>query len=46
MVPSLPVDRPSAYGKFVMDEWIKVGNTQKVFINEFPSFQISYFTKD
>ena len=24
---------------------MKVGNTQKIFIREFPSFQISYFSK-
>ena len=40
-LPSLP-----AYGKFTMDEWIKARNTQKVFIHEFPSFQIPYFLED
>ena len=29
-----------------MDKWIKVRNTQNVFIPEFPSFQIPYFLED
>ena len=29
---SPPIGRPPAYGKFAMDEWIKTGNTQNVFI--------------
>ena len=28
-----------------MDKYTKAENTQKIFINEFPSFQISYFPK-
>ena len=39
-------DRPPAYGKFAMDEWIKAGNTQNVFIRACPCFQIPYFSKD
>ena len=28
-----------------MDKYIKAENTQKIFISEFPSFQIPYFPK-
>ena len=28
-----------------MDKYTKVKNTQKIFISEFPSFQIPYFSK-
>ena len=45
-IPSPQTDRPFAYSKFATDEWIKAGNTQNVFIHEFPSFQISYFSED
>ena len=45
-VPSPLAGRPLAYGKFAMNEWIKVGNMQKLFIHEFPSFQIPYFSED
>ena len=44
-VLSLAADRPPTYGKFVMDKWIKEGNTQKIFICKFPSFLMSYFSK-
>ena len=43
---SPPIGRPPAYGKFAMDEWIKAGNTQNVFIRACSSFQIPYFSKD
>ena len=42
---SPPAGHPTAYGKFVMDKYTKVENKQKIFISEFPSFQISYFPK-
>ena len=27
--------RPSAYSKFVMDKWMKAGNTQKILLANF-----------
>ena len=42
---SLPASHPTEYEKFVMDKYIKAENTQKLFINGFSSFQISYFMK-
>ena len=39
------VGHPIAYGKFVMDKCMKAENTQKIFISEFLSFQITYFLK-
>ena len=35
----------TAYGKFIMNKNMKVKNTQRIFISEFLSFQISYFPK-
>ena len=45
-VLSPPADHPTAYRKFVMDKHMKVENTQKRFINGFPSFQTPYFSED
>ena len=42
---SPPADRPSAYAKFVMEKDTKAENTQRIFINRFPSVQIHYFPK-
>ena len=44
-VLSPSVGHPSAYDKFVMDKWMKAGNTKKIFIRKFPSFLTSYFSK-
>ena len=38
-------DHPTTYMKFVMDKYTKAKNTQKIFINGFPNFQIPYFSK-
>ena len=40
-----PTGYLTTYGKFFMDKYMKKENTQKIFINEFPSFQIPYFSK-
>ena len=38
-------NRPSTYGKFVMEKDTKAKNKQRIFIDEFPSVQILYFPK-
>ena len=45
-VLSPPGGYPSVYDKFVIDKWIKKGNTQKIFIHKFPNFQIPYFLEE
>ena len=42
---SPPASHPTAYEKFVMEKDTKAENTQRIFISEFPSFQIHYFPK-
>ena len=43
---SPPAGHPFVYDKIVINRLIKVGNTQRVFIRKFPSFQITYFSKE